>query len=369
MKTFHCDKCDGPLFFENVTCNRCSRTVGFFPDLGSMGTLEGKRYRACQNYTVQNVCNWVIPATEPDAFCLSCRLTSVIPDLTQPGNKEAWYRVEVAKRRLVYTLLDLGLPVVSKAIDPARGLAFEFKADQPSPESGPVLTGHDEGLVTLNIAEADDPERERRRIQMNEPYRTLLGHLRHEIGHYYWNLLIRDTDWLDEYRRLFGDERADYEQALQRYYDDGPPADWQQTFVSRYAASHPWEDWAETWAHYLHMIDSLDTAAACGVALHPLHSREPSIAHIDPVLGKERFATLVKNWFALTYALNNLNRSMGLHDPYPFVVPGQVLLKLRFVHEVVTHQGQRHEDEKVAASAASHKTLQGCPTAVSAALP
>jgi hypothetical protein len=273
---------------------------------------------------------------DPEPYCLSCRLTRVIPDLEQLGNREAWYRIEVAKRRLIYTLFDLGLPVVSKALDAEEGLAFEFKADVPTPEGGPVFTGHDEGLITLNLAEADDAERERRRVQMHEPYRTLLGHFRHESGHYYWDRLIRDTERLAVCRKLFGDERLDYEVALKRHYDEGPPVDWQQNFVSTYASSHPWEDWAETWAHYLHMIDGLDTAAACGFSLQPSHQGEPAIAQIDPDPAKERFGKLAKNWFALTYALNNLNRSMGLNDPYPFLLPEMVLAKLRFVHQIVT---------------------------------
>jgi hypothetical protein len=237
---------------------------------------------------------------------------------------------------MVYTLLALGLPVVSKDIDAEQGLAFEFKSDLHTPKDEPVLTGHDEGLITLNVAEADDAEREKRRVQMHEPYRTLLGHFRHEIGHYYWDRLIRDTPRLERYRELFGDESVDYAESLQRHYDQGPSADWNLSYVSTYATSHPWEDWAETWAHYLHMIDSLDTAAACGVKLSPAHKEEPVIKRLPADPAHERFDALVKNWFALTYALNNLNRSMGLQDAYPFVLPDPALEKLRFVHEVVT---------------------------------
>jgi hypothetical protein len=336
MKTFHCDKCDGVLFFENVVCGRCGEAVAFLPGQGAMVTLAGKDIRPCRNYAQENVCNWAVPADDPDDYCLSCRLTRVIPDLTQPGFKAAWYRMEGAKRRMVYTLLDLGLPVVSKAIDPAQGLAFEFKADVPSDTGEPVLTGHDEGLITLNVAEADDAEREKRRVQMHEPYRTLLGHFRHEVGHYYWDRLIRDSPQLADFRARFGDESVDYAASLQRHYDQGPPADWQQSFISGYATSHPWEDWAETWAHYLHLIDCLDTAAACGIRLQPAHSEEPVIRAINPDPANESFGKLSRDWFALTYVLNNLNRSMGLPDAYPFLLPEPVLAKLRFVHGVVT---------------------------------
>jgi len=66
----------------------------------------------------------------------------------------------------------------------------------------PVLTSHCNGLITLNIAEADDAERERRRVKFHEPYRTLLGHLRHEVAHYYWDRLIANSKWLSGFSRL-----------------------------------------------------------------------------------------------------------------------------------------------------------------------
>jgi len=327
MKNFHCDACEGMLFFENSLCGRCEQPVGYFPDRGLMRTLRGDGYRRCRNFEVENVCNWMVPADDPEPYCLSCRLTRVIPDLSQPQNRELWYRTEVAKRRLIYGLIDLGLPVVGKHIDAEQGLAFEFRAD--------VLTGHDEGVITLNIAEADDAERERRRTQLHEPQRTLLGHFRHEIGHYYWNLLIRGSERLQEWRRLFGDERADYGEALRRHYAAGPAADWQRNFVSAYAASHPWEDWAETWAHYLHMTDCLDTAAAAGISLRA-PARTGTTQRARAMTGTTEFDTLIRNWVALTCVLNNLNRSMGMPDAYPFVLPQPALAKLRFVHEVVT---------------------------------
>ena len=334
MKTFQCDVCGGPLFFENSLCSHCNLPVGYFPGLRTMATLKGDAHRRCQNFEFENVCNWMVPAEDPEPYCISCRLTQVIPDMTLPQNHDLWYRTEVAKRRLIYTLLDLGLPVVGKQEDAEHGLAFEFLADEPGPE-GAVLTGHDEGVITLNIAEADDAVREQRRVQLHEPYRTLLGHFRHEIGHYYWDVLIRDSPRLEDFRKLFGDERLDYGEALRRHYEAGPVADWQNQFVTSYAASHPWEDWAETWAHYLHMVDSLDTAAASGIALRDLLSGSTRL-RIEPVGSQAEFDLLMKNWVALTCVLNNLNRSMGLQDPYPFVLPAPALAKVRFVHEIVT---------------------------------
>jgi hypothetical protein len=334
MKNFQCDTCSGPLFFENSLCGQCEQPVGYFPDRGIMRTLRGETYRRCRNYQAENICNWMVPADDPEAYCLSCRLTRVIPDLSQPRNHELWHRAEIAKRRLIYGLLDLGLPVISKQVDADLGLAFEFRADTPEP-GGTVMTGHDDGVITLNLAEADDAERERRRTQLHEPYRTLLGHFRHEVGHYYWNLLILGSERLQEFRRLFGDERVDYGEALRNYYAQGPVADWQRNFVSGYAASHPWEDWAETWAHYLHMTDCLDTAAASGFSLRPT-SRGSAPQRMKAMVENAEFDTLSKNWVGLTCVLNNLNRSMGMQDAYPFVLPPPALAKLRFVHEVVT---------------------------------
>ncbi|MFO0925889.1 MAG: putative zinc-binding metallopeptidase [Gemmataceae bacterium] len=354
MKVFHCDHCRQLVFFENVQCVRCGHLLAYLPDLGVVGSLQqgddglwrsplprsrGQAYRLCANYTGENVCNWAVPADDANPLCASCRLTQVIPDLSHNGNRAAWYKLEVAKRRLVYTLLALGLPVVNRTDDPDHGLAFEFMADPADPSAPRVLTGHADGVIRVNVAEADDAERERRRLQFNEPYRTLLGHFRHESGHYYWDRLIRATGWLPAFRDQFGDDRADYAAALQRHHAAGPPADWPQRFVSAYASVHPWEDWAETWAHYLHMVDALETAATCGVQLRPLRRGEPMLDRVpDPVDDDEPtgFDELMANWLPLTYVLNNLNRGLGLPDGYPFVLSVPATEKLRFVHGVVT---------------------------------
>ena len=133
----------------------------------------------------------------------------MIPDLSLPENLSRWRALEAAKHRLFYTLFQLRLPVETQAESPA-GLAFQFLADV-GPGAPSVMTGHADGVITINLAEADDAERERRRQQMGELYRTLLGHFRHEIGHYYWDRLIANTPHLEEFRRIFGDERQDYD--------------------------------------------------------------------------------------------------------------------------------------------------------------
>jgi hypothetical protein len=359
VKIFHCDHCQNLVFFENIQCVNCGHALGFLPDSQDMGSLDpigggrwasplpsarGRAYRLCANYDRENICNWAVPEDDPNPLCSSCRLTKVIPDLTVPGNKEAWYRMESAKRRLICGLLTLALPLEGKtgrigSVDgpglrtPENGVEFEFLADPAAPGAGPVLTGHNQGVITLNLAEADDSERERRRTQLHEPYRTLLGHFRHEIGHYYWDRLVAEGD-LEGFRRLFGDERADYAEALKRHYSEGAPGDWQNRFVSTYASAHPWEDWAETWAHFLHMADSLETAAGCGLSLKPHRADEP-VMRTAPTPSAGSFDKMAEAWFPLTYVLNNLNRGMGLPDAYPFVLSPPALEKLRFVHGVI----------------------------------
>jgi hypothetical protein len=337
-----------------MRCVCCDHRLAFLPDLGIVGSLSDpaddiyrsplpqaadRSYRLCRNYTEQDACNWAVPSDEPGPLCRSCCLTQVIPDLSVPDNKKAWVKIETAKRRLIYTLLGLKLPLPDRTSDPKGGLAVKFLADPADPKAPRVLTGHNEGVIVLNIAEADDAERERRRHQMGEPYRTLLGHFRHEIGHFYWDQLIRESEWLEQYRALFGDERTDYTAALKRHYKDGPPKDWEERFISTYATSHPWEDWAETWAHYLHMIDTLETAADCGLSLRPAHGEEPKFRPVPTPQSGERaaFDRLIDGWFPLTYLMNNLNRGMGLVDAYPFVLAPPVIEKLRFVHECISN--------------------------------
>jgi hypothetical protein len=352
MKIFHCDHCDQLVFFENIQCVSCGHLLAFLPDLFEMGSLEaaggnlwrsplalaeGHTYRLCENYQTANVCNWAVPSGDTNPLCLSCRLTRVLPDLTQPGNPEAWYRLEVAKRRLVYSALSLRLPLERKTADDDRGLAFEFMADPLNPDAPPALTGHANGVIRINVAEADDAAREKRRLALHEPYRTLLGHFRHESGHYYWDRLVRGTERIARFRDAFGDERHDYAQALQTHYANGPVPDWQQRFVTAYASAHPWEDWAETWAHYLHMTDTLETAAACGVSLKPTRPDEPSLKKVPASAGTpdSRFDRLIDSWYPLTYMLNNLNRGMGVADAYPFVLSAPAVEKLRVVHEII----------------------------------
>ena len=380
MKTFHCQFCGHPLFFENVQCLQCGSDVAFLPDRLNMAALEqveegpgelwrprmrgrkasSARYRLCHNHTTQNACNFAVPADDPNPLCASCRLTRVLPDLSQPENPRRWYRLEAAKRRLFYTLGKLGLLATAPQGGGADGPAFEFLADLPGQ---PVMTGHMQGVITLNVAEADDAERVRRRVEMHEPYRTLLGHFRHESGHYYWDRLVDEGGRVDSFRQVFGDERQDYQKALQDHYArGGTVAGWQENFVSEYASSHPWEDFAETWAHYLHMVDLLETAASYNTRL-TIPGQELEVEEVVNPLetGHPGFDMLVEQWVPLTLLLNSLNRSLGQEDAYPFALSTGALEKLRYVHDVIceTRSRSAHEGPDAGASKeASDRTAE-----------
>jgi hypothetical protein len=213
-------------------------------------------------------------------------------------------------------------------------------ADDPA-TGARVMTGHRAGLITINVAEADDPYREQTRKEMGEAYRTLLGHFRHESGHYYWDRLIRDSDQLGAFREMFGDERADYDAARESHYRRESEPEWPQAFVSAYASMHPWEDWAETWAHCLHIVDTLETARAYGLVLEPRPvGGSPQQRLSARAVHFERFDDVITAWVPVTIALNSLNRSMGLPDLYPFVLSPRAVRKLRFVHDVIVSTSQ-----------------------------
>lgn len=356
MKAFACDNCGNLVFFENVRCIKCGFALGFVPNELELSALKpasdgtwqplspvvktGSGFRSCVNGSEYQVCNWLIPAEDQNSLCKACRLNQVIPDLNVAGNRQRWSKLEQAKHLLVFSLLQLRLPLEGVPEENRPDLKFSFLDDPPG--GPPISTGHQDGLITIRIAEADDSERERIRANLHEPYRTLLGHLRHEVAHYYWDRLIANTSWLGRFRELFGDETQDYAGALKAHYEKGPPDDWQTRCVTPYAASHPWEDWAETWAHYLHMVDTTDTAVSFGLRLQPDHPAAKTMT-FDPRKATPRSASFddtVQNWTALTYALNTLNRGMGLSDLYPFVLSEPVVGKLRFIHDVVRNAGR-----------------------------
>lgn len=383
MRLFHCTHCGSLVFFDSTECLGCGSTLAFDPQRldmvavqpvdGAQGAWELRgsspspanaafaagnavaepasegdalpRYAMCANREAHNACNFAIPQpaadaaageagpAEPTPLCVSCQQTRILPDLSDPNNVRRWTAIENAKRRLYYSLAQMGIAHVAGEAGPV----YEFKADTPDDK---VLTGHADGLITLNVAEADDDERARRRLDLGEPYRTLLGHLRHESGHYYWDVLVLRGGHADAFRAVFGDERADYGEALKAHYASAPHTGWQDDFVSDYATSHPWEDWAETWAHYLHMVDLLETAESYRTELSlPGPQGEPRYAMANPFgIPAPDFDAMLAAWVPLTLLLNSLNRSLGQLDAYPFALGAGVKDKLRFVHALVHGQ-------------------------------
>lgn len=357
MRAFTCKRCRDQVEFESASCRACGALFGFDPFSGNLEALEpddgllrplgattGRRWAYCQRSGLTG-CNWLVPSADAGEPCFSCRLTNNLPPSEDLEYRNAFAKAETAKRRLIYQLLQLELPLVGKREDPETGLSFQLLASDRR-----VVTGHIGGLITLDLNETDDSFREQTRAQFGEPYRTLLGHFRHEIGHYYWMLLVERSSprgpagpVLEKARALFGDERADYNVARQRHYAQGPTADWGKRYVSAYAAMHPREDWAETFAHYLHIWDVVQTAASFGVFVGgPVDDRtgrrDPAKASVpsEDTASLEGFDAVILDWVPLAHALNALNRSLGKEDMYPFELQPPVVAKLALVHEVIS---------------------------------
>jgi len=339
MKLFQCGNCSQVLHFENTRCVSCGFWVGFDSFALRLVSFQTGERSYCKNFQA-GVCNWLLDPRSDSRFCKACELNHYIPNLKSVDSHKGWREIEVAKHRLIYSLLRLGLPLQNKVNAPDTGISFHFiDADQVVPEDAETTTGHDNGIITISIDEADPAKREQARLNMHERYRTLLGHLRHEVGHYYWDRIIcHSPDRLNRFRAHFGDESADYSEALETYYQNGPKNNWNQQFISAYASSHPWEDWAETWSHYLHLTDVMETANALGVSLNPhvapSENHLSMVADVDPYL-PIHFESFLQQAVALTFAVNSLNRSMGQPDLYPFILNTAVKRKLTFIHEVL----------------------------------
>lgn len=338
MKALHCPNCSSRVFFENTLCLACGSELSFDPEsfeMTSQPAEPGTPAGDCRNRN-DGVCNWNLSGAENEAFCVACELNRVIPALTDDAAFSAWRELERAKHRVIYGIKRFRLPLRSKLSDPERGLAFDFLSADGT--GGPVTTGHLNGVITIDVAEADTLLRERRRLELNEPYRTLVGHFRHEIGHYYWDILLpNEADKLGEFRNLFGDERVDYGSALMNYHESGPPTDWSEHFVTSYSSAHPWEDWAETWAHYMHIVDLVESAEQIGALGNSDRSKAGSAvtsAAFDPY-HSTNFDEIFDRGAEITAAVNSLNRSMGQPDLYPFVIPPPAKERLRLVHRLI----------------------------------
>jgi hypothetical protein len=319
VRAFHCEVCGAELFFENSVCVTCGTAIGYSREQGTMAAVSTER-PICANLN-RCGCNWIADPTSSVGLCFSCTLTRTRPaDGDAVGLGQYWV-AEASKRRLIFGLDELHLPI--KVSDGYVGLAFELL----SSSQGKILTGYQNGIITLDLAESNDAHREALRQSMDEPYRTVLGHFRHEIGHYYCEVLALGGR-REEFRALFGDETTSYQEALQRHYSTGSGQNWQDRFISAYATMHPLEDFAEVFGHFLHIAETLQTTQEFGL----MGDEE----RVDP-LAAPMAEVIARTWLPLTKGLNQINRSMGRSDLYPFVLAQPVIVKLAFVADLVAN--------------------------------
>lgn len=326
MKAYRCRNCANALYFENSVCVACGTALGYsrgeaeivpIDAEGGYTDASGTVWRVCRNLNLSG-CTWL--AAEEGEQCFSCSLTRTRPNDADLAGLENFPVAERAKRQLIAELDRLGFPLFGKdparGGDPVEGLCFDLLSSTDEN----VVIGHADGVITIDLAEGDAAHRERIRGELDEPYRTMLGHFRHEVGHYYQWQLVREPELVEQARELFGDESVDYQGAIDRHYSEGPPADWELSYLTSYATMHPFEDFAETWAHFLHICDTVESAGEYGLSV---------VAGVDAF---SRFRDMVTGvWVPLSTALNMVNRSMGKEDLYPFVIPEPVLDKLEFV--------------------------------------
>lgn len=374
MKTFRCS-CDNKqlLFFESSSCVSCQRVVGlddafnkvepydFDEESGcySKARRPAARYQKCDNNANYNVCNGMVNLDNlvpedgnDEVLCFACRFNETVPDLSIVEHIPLWQKMEAAKRRALYTLKALSLPLRNLRQDPENGLSFDFTTDRDVNDhfvskldySESVFTGHDCGHITINLAEADDVARSQTKHAMNERYRTLLGHFRHELGHYYFDQLIVGSEKKHALsKECFGDDELDYQESLKKYYENKPADNWRDEFISEYATMHPYEDWAETWAHYMHIMDTLETAknfsitgSITGDAADAEETDELNLPQDSKFFYSQTSITSVLDaWMEFSVILNSLNRSMGMNDAYPFVLSQPVRKKLSFIHHAI----------------------------------
>jgi len=346
VRLFRCPRCSTVAFIETTACGGCGLEMGLHPPTLSMraapaqGTdIDGTWWFPCVNRPWD--CNWLAQADSGSGRCLACRLTRNRPDNDDTLALEKLASASADKRRLLVQLADLGLPV-TPWYEKEGGLGFDLLSSRST--GSRVTIGHANGIVTIDLAESLDAHREALRISLGEPYRTMLGHFRHEVGHYYQWILVEQTDWIDECRTVFGDERASYRDAIARHYRTGAPRDWAENFISEYATMHPWEDFAECFAHYLHLTATLATAAGGnlsvwmeGVPQVPDGEIRPRTSYADASMDQ-----ILADWLPLAMFFNRVNNAMGKRDLYPFGISPPVARKLDFVHRVVTASRVEH---------------------------
>jgi len=334
-----CPHCRHFLYLDSLICPSCDAELGyhmlsrqFFGLRNNQVVIEDRTWYTCSNR--EWACNWLVRDDAPAGRCFSCRLTRTRPAANDTVALEKLASTEEAKRRLLLQLGSLGLPIVGWDLKPG-GLGFDLISSLT--DGRRVMIGHANGIITIDLAESLDDRREALRVRLGEPYRTILGHLRHEVGHYYQGVLLTDDVSWDRCREIFGDERASYQDAIKHHYAFGAPAGWHESFISEYATMHPWEDFAETWAHYLHITGTLQTAAAIGISLDATvtNLRDADVVPRESY-ESEPIQRLLTDWEWMSQAFNRINRSMGFRDLYPFEIVPAVRKKLAFMHEIVT---------------------------------
>ncbi|MEM6354459.1 MAG: putative zinc-binding metallopeptidase [Pseudomonadota bacterium] len=311
MRLFPSPSGDGTLFFDNLAAPD-GAAVAYDWRIGSFVSAAS----FCANREVIG-CNWV--AATDTTLCDACAMTALAPDPSMPGAVDNWAATEAAKR---WVLATLGRWDWFGRQDTGPRPVFHMLAEGVTP----VVMGHAEGVVSISVEEADPVLQIARREALGERYRTMIGHMRHEIAHVlWWRLSIRD-DFLEGFRSLFGDEHSDYGAALKQHYGDGAPSDWRERYLTPYASAHPHEDWAETAAHLLHLVDITDSFLAAGLSADdvPGCDWDPYVEP-DPNMLMDVAATLA-------VGINHVNRSMGLPDLYPFVLSEHARRKLAFAH-------------------------------------
>ncbi|BBY64276.1 zinc-binding metallopeptidase family protein [Mycolicibacterium helvum] len=347
MRAFVCPVCRDFVPFEGSACQSCGTPVGLHLPSRSMVALsdgaamvDGVRWTRCTQSTPL-ACNWL--ASESAGVtargrCLAHALIRREPDPDDTIAREKLLPATQALRRLVYQLDELGLPV-EPYWQRDGGLAFDLLSSYSTSER--IMIGHAGGVITIDLVESLDAYRESLRVQLGEPYRTMLGHFRHEAGHYYQNVLVETGVGAQRYlarcRELFGDERASYADALTRHYEFGAPADWRSSFISEYATMHPWEDFAECFAHYLHITDTIDTSREAGMVLHADRVRFAAPRDVVPLesYAEAPIQRLLDDWKWISLFFNRVNTAMGKGPLYPFEISQPVADKLGFVHAVL----------------------------------
>jgi hypothetical protein len=331
-------KCNRWLFFGNTACLGCDRSVGrccACRAMASFSPASTSELFSCDNCHAEvqpcanrnlGICNCFANQTDStgNVLCTYCEFTRVVPPHDSPDKFSRWRELESAKRRLLIQLSGLEFPPFASKFVPTCPLVFEFKEDTVLPDGSieAVFTGHENGVITINAHEADSVRREQSRVAFNEPQRTLIGHMRHEYGHFLDLCCIQGDLLRAKYVELFGDPATvDYAEAKTRYYAQGPTGNWPESYVSAYASMHPWEDFAETVNVYLDLMALAETA------------RDQLGSNID-TSANGCVATFISELLDLAITVSEFNFDMGLNALLPERFNDEVVCKLSYVHSL-----------------------------------